>query len=81
MCSYNSALGIPTCASEYLLEEVLREHWNFTEDYHYVVGDCGSVGKFKLLVTKTKKYPHVQKPANIASRRYLRLAQLHGKLS
>jgi beta-D-xylosidase 4 len=46
MCSYNSALGIPTCASEYLLEEVLREHWNFTEDYHYVVGDCGSVGEF-----------------------------------
>jgi beta-D-xylosidase 4 len=47
MCSYNSALGIPTCASEYLLEEVLREHWNFTEDYHYVVGDCGSVGDIK----------------------------------
>lgn len=44
MCAYNSVLGIPSCASEYLLEEVLREHWNFTADYHYVVGDCGSVG-------------------------------------
>lgn len=44
MCSYNAVLGIPSCANEYLLEEVLREHWNFTADYHYVVGDCGAVG-------------------------------------
>lgn len=44
MCSYNAVLGIPSCASEYLLEEVLRDHWNFTADYHYVVGDCGAVG-------------------------------------
>jgi xylan 1,4-beta-xylosidase len=26
------------------LEDVLRRHWNFTEEYHYVVGDCGAVG-------------------------------------
>lgn len=43
MCSYNSVGGIPTCASEYLLEEVLRKHWKFNEDYHYVVSDCGAV--------------------------------------
>lgn len=57
MCSYNSALGIPTCASEYLLEEVLREHWNFTEDYHYVVGDCGSVGDIYDWHNFTQSYP------------------------
>ena len=43
MCSYNAVDGIPTCASEYLLEEVLRQHWNFTADYNYVVSDCGAV--------------------------------------
>jgi beta-D-xylosidase 4 len=44
MCAYNSVLGIPSCASEYLLEDVLRGHWNFTKDYNYVTGDCGAVG-------------------------------------
>jgi beta-D-xylosidase 4 len=43
MCSYNAVDGIPSCASEYLLEEVLRQHWNFTADYNYIVSDCGSV--------------------------------------
>ncbi|KFY12446.1 hypothetical protein V492_03851 [Pseudogymnoascus sp. VKM F-4246] len=43
MCSYNAVDGIPTCASEYLLEEVLRKHWGFNADYHYVVSDCGAV--------------------------------------
>ena len=43
MCSYNAVNGIPTCASEYLLDEVLRKHWNFTADYNYVVSDCGAV--------------------------------------
>lgn len=57
MCSYNSALGIPTCASEYLLEEVLREHWNFTQEYHYVVGDCGSVGDIYDWHNFTESYP------------------------
>ncbi|KAJ5999878.1 hypothetical protein N7481_000287 [Penicillium waksmanii] len=43
MCSYNSVSGIPACANEYLLDEVLRKHWNFNADYHYVVSDCGAV--------------------------------------
>jgi len=43
MCTYNAVLGYPSCANEYLLEEVLREHWGFTNDYNYVVGDCGAV--------------------------------------
>ncbi|EED20475.1 conserved hypothetical protein [Talaromyces stipitatus ATCC 10500] len=43
MCAYNAVDGIPTCASEYLLDQVLRKHWNFTADYNYVVSDCGAV--------------------------------------
>nr|OQO22580.1 hypothetical protein B0A51_11843 [Rachicladosporium sp. CCFEE 5018] len=43
MCSYNAVGGYPSCASYYLLDEVLRTHWNFTEKYQYVVGDCGAV--------------------------------------
>lgn len=43
MCSYNAVDGIPACANEYLLDQVLREHWNFTADYNYVVSDCGAV--------------------------------------
>ncbi|KAJ5483095.1 exo-1-4-beta-xylosidase bxlB [Penicillium diatomitis] len=43
MCSYNAVLGVPACASEYLLEDVLRVHWNFTADYNYVVSDCDAV--------------------------------------
>jgi beta-D-xylosidase 4 len=43
MCSYNAAFGIPACASKYLLDEVLRKHWNFTADDHYVVSDCEAV--------------------------------------
>ncbi|KAJ5610398.1 glycoside hydrolase superfamily [Penicillium lagena] len=43
MCSYNAVDGIPACANEFLLEQVLREHWNFTADYNYVVSDCGAI--------------------------------------
>lgn len=43
MCAYNAVNGVPSCASEYLLQEVLREHWKFDDDFNYVVGDCGAV--------------------------------------
>jgi beta-D-xylosidase 4 len=43
MCSYNSVYGIPSCASDYLLQNILREHWRFTEPYNYVVSDCDAV--------------------------------------
>lgn len=43
MCSYNAVDGIPACADEYLLDQVLREHWNFNADYNYVVSDCGAI--------------------------------------
>lgn len=42
-CSYNAVDGIPSCASKYLLDEVLRQHWDFTAYYNYGVSDCGSV--------------------------------------
>ncbi|KAK8131324.1 glycoside hydrolase family 3 protein [Apiospora sp. TS-2023a] len=44
MCSYNAVGGMPTCASLYLLQDVLREHWGFDQqDYHFVVSDCSAV--------------------------------------
>lgn len=43
MCAYNAVDGIPSCASEYLLEQVLRKQWNFTAEYNYVVSDCDAV--------------------------------------
>ncbi|CAN9319960.1 unnamed protein product [Alternaria alternata] len=42
MCSYNSVNGIPSCANDYLLQDVLRDHWNFTGPADYVVSDCGA---------------------------------------
>ncbi|KAK8117046.1 glycosyl hydrolase family 3 N terminal domain-containing protein [Apiospora kogelbergensis] len=44
MCSYNAVGGMPTCASPYLLQDVLRDHWGFSDkDYHFVVSDCSAV--------------------------------------
>ncbi|KAK3074396.1 hypothetical protein LTR53_003190 [Teratosphaeriaceae sp. CCFEE 6253] len=43
MCAYNAVGGYPSCASEYLLEDVLRDHWNFSAPSSYVVSDCGAV--------------------------------------
>ncbi|KAF7522774.1 hypothetical protein G7054_g12031 [Neopestalotiopsis clavispora] len=41
MCSYNALNGVPACANEYLLETILRDHWNWTDGSKYVVTDCG----------------------------------------
>ncbi len=38
MCAYNAVNGIPSCASEELMEKYLRGSWGFTG---YVVSDCG----------------------------------------
>ena len=40
MCSYNAVNGTPACASEFLLQNVLRGAWRFQG---YVVSDCGAV--------------------------------------
>ncbi|KAI9655956.1 MAG: hypothetical protein M1821_005017 [Bathelium mastoideum] len=44
MCAYNAVDGIPSCASEYLLQDVLREAWNFSSPYNYVTSDCDAIG-------------------------------------
>lgn len=43
MCSYNAVDGVPSCASEYLLQMVLRDTWGFTAPDNYVVSDCDAV--------------------------------------
>ncbi|KAG6919305.1 hypothetical protein DXG01_007438 [Tephrocybe rancida] len=42
MCSFNSVNGVPSCASSYLLQTILRDHWGFTDD-RWVVSDCDAV--------------------------------------
>ncbi|KAK3305651.1 glycoside hydrolase superfamily [Chaetomium strumarium] len=43
MCAYNAVNGVPSCANAYLLQTVLREHWNWTEHDNYVTSDCEAV--------------------------------------
>lgn len=40
MCAYNAVSGVPACASEHLMEDVLRKQWGFNG---FVVSDCGAV--------------------------------------
>lgn len=46
MCSYNALNGTPACASTYLMTDILREHWGWTEDNNYVTSDCNAVQDF-----------------------------------
>lgn len=46
MCSYNALNGTPACASTYLMHDVLREHWGWTEDNQYITSDCNAVQDF-----------------------------------
>nr|AJK31203.1 Xyl3A [Humicola insolens] len=48
MCSYNRVNGVPACASDYLLNKVLREHWNWTESNNYITSDCEAVADVSL---------------------------------
>ncbi|KAL4254195.1 glycosyl hydrolase 3 family protein [Abortiporus biennis] len=43
MCSYNAVNGIPSCASSYLLQTILRDYWGFSDD-RWVTSDCDAVG-------------------------------------
>jgi beta-D-xylosidase 4 len=43
MCAYNSLNGVPTCADPYILQDVLRDHWNWTDAGNYVVSDCDAI--------------------------------------
>jgi beta-glucosidase len=41
MGAYNSVLGVPCCASTFLLDDLLRKKWGFEG---YVVSDCDAIG-------------------------------------
>ena len=41
MCAYNRVDGLPACASDLLLDDILRREWGFRG---YVVSDCDAVG-------------------------------------
>jgi len=43
MCSYNALNGVPTCADPWLLGDVLREHWGWTNEQQWVTSDCDAV--------------------------------------
>lgn len=43
MCAYNSVNGVPQCADEYMIDTVLRGHWNWTADENFLVSDCTSI--------------------------------------
>ena len=40
MCAYNAVDGLPACASDFLLQKILRDDWGFRG---YVTSDCGAV--------------------------------------
>jgi beta-D-xylosidase 4 len=43
MCSYNSVNGVPTCADPWLLDDVLRKHWAWTNEEQWVTSDCDAI--------------------------------------
>ena len=49
MCSYNELNGIPMCANEHLLNDVLRKNLSFGG---HIVSDCGAINNIQL----TQKY-------------------------
>ncbi|KAH3953062.1 hypothetical protein HBH53_041520 [Parastagonospora nodorum] len=48
MCSYNAVNGVPTCADTYVLQTILRDHWNWTESNNYITSDCEAVKDISL---------------------------------
>jgi beta-D-xylosidase 4 len=59
MCSYNSVNGVPACANSWLMNTVLREHWQWEQKNDpYITSDCEAV----LDVWQNHKYA----PSNAA---------------
>ncbi|KAK4156175.1 putative exo-1,4-beta-xylosidase bxlB [Chaetomidium leptoderma] len=46
MCSYNALNGTPACASTYLMDDILRKHWNWTEHNNFITSDCNAIKDF-----------------------------------
>lgn len=40
--------GVPTCADPYLLQNILREHWGWTNEQQWVVSDCDAIQNIYL---------------------------------
>jgi beta-D-xylosidase 4 len=43
MCAYNAVNGVPACADPYMMDTILRKHWNWTDQNQYIVSDCDAV--------------------------------------
>lgn len=43
MCAYNRTFGEPCCGSSFLLNDLLRNKWNFKG---YITTDCGAISNF-----------------------------------
>lgn len=43
MCSYNAVNGTPACANTYLMDDILRKHWNWTGHNNYITSDCYAI--------------------------------------
>ncbi|KAK3367580.1 glycoside hydrolase superfamily [Podospora didyma] len=48
MCAYNAVNGVPSCANTYLMQTILREHWNWTDHSNYITSDCEAVQDVSL---------------------------------
>lgn len=59
MCAYNRYNGEPACASEFLLQKILRDDWQFEG---FVVSDCGAIEDIHAhhKVTKTPEQSAAQ---------------------
>lgn len=44
--SYNALNGTPACASTYLMTDILRDHWNWTDHNNYITSDCNAIQDF-----------------------------------
>ncbi len=61
MSAYNAVYGVPASASEFLLEELLRDQWGFDG---YVVSDCSAIGN---IWNERRGHGYVETPEEAAA--------------
>ncbi|NME67788.1 glycoside hydrolase family 3 C-terminal domain-containing protein [Flammeovirga aprica] len=54
MGAYNAVYGVPSCASTFLLEDILKEQWGFDG---YVTSDCGAINGMFYKMKYVKSAP------------------------